>query len=115
MVIGTFTNDYYLGFKSHYVYMYHINIHCILHGSFRGAGKEWLEKNGRTPLLMATDYGRTEAVIKLLDNQADVEATDYNDRNVVHSIVNHGYVNMLKVKIVMIEAKDCMYVYICIF
>ena len=63
---------------------------------------------------MATDYGKTEAVIKLLENEADVEATDYNDRNVVHSIVNHGYVNMLKVKIVTIDAKGCTYVYVCI-
>ena len=63
---------------------------------------------------MATDYGKTEAVIKLLENKADVEATDDNGRNLVHYIVNRGYVNMLKVKIVTIDAKHCTYIYVCI-
>ena len=34
---------------------------------FRGAEKEPEDDNGRTPLLMAAAYGKTEAVIKLLE------------------------------------------------
>ena len=65
---------------------------------FRGADKEWEDDNGRTPLLTAAAYGKTEAVIKLLENEADVEAVDNNDRNVVHFIVSKGHANMLKVR-----------------
>ena len=90
--------------------MYNIDIHCVLHKTCRGAEKEWVDKDGKTPLLMATDYGQTKAVIKLLDKGAVLEATDYKDRNVVQFIVNHSYVKMLKVKIVMIGVKHCIYV-----
>ena len=75
-----------------------INGQCILCAYFRGADKEWEDDNGRTPLLTAAAYGKTEAVIKLLEKGADVEAIDNNERNVVHFIVSKGHVNMLKVR-----------------
>ena len=75
-----------------------INVHCVLHAYFRDADKEWEDYNGRTPLLTAAAFGKTEAVIKLIEYGADVEAVDNNDRNVVHFIVSQGHVNMLKVR-----------------
>jgi len=54
--------------------------------------------NGRTPLLTAAAYGKTEAVILLLESDADVEAVDNNSKNIVHLIVEQGHVDMLKVK-----------------
>ena len=65
---------------------------------FRDADKEAEDDNGRTPLLMAAAFGKTEAVIKLLENGADVEAVDNNNKNVVHFIVKQGHVNMLTVR-----------------
>ena len=65
---------------------------------FRGADKEFEDYNGRTPLLMAAAYGKIEAVIKLLENGAGVEAVDNNNENVVHFIVKQGHVNMLTVR-----------------
>ena len=65
---------------------------------FRGAEKEPEDDNGRTPLLMAAAYGKTEAVIKLLENGADVEAVDNNNKNVVHFIVKQGHASMLTVR-----------------
>ena len=65
---------------------------------FRDADKELEDDNGRTPLLMAAACGKTEAVIKLLENGADVEAVDNNNKNVVHFIVKQGHVNMLTVR-----------------
>ena len=35
----------------------------------------------------------------LLENGADVEAVDFDDKNVVHFIVDQGHVDMLKVRI----------------
>ena len=73
------------------------NVLCMLM-YFRDADKEVEDDNGRTPLLMAAAYGKTEAVIELLENGADVEAVDNNNKNVVHFIVKQGHVNMLTVR-----------------
>ena len=78
--------------------------------NFRGADKEWIDEKGRTPLLIATENGKAEAVIELLENGADVEEVDYEGKNVVHFIVIHGYVNMLKVRIIMMGAKHCTFI-----
>ena len=69
---------------------------------FRGAEIEIEDDNDKTPLLVAAAYGKTEAVIKLLENGADVKAVDNDNRNVVHFIVKQGHVNMLTVCIVYI-------------
>ena len=73
------------------------NVLCML-TYFRGAEKEAKDDNGRTPLLMAAAYGKTEAVIKLLENGADVEAVDNNNKKVVHFIIKQGHVSMLTVR-----------------
>ena len=80
----------------------------ILYTYFRGADKEDEDYSGKTPLLTAAASGKTEALIKLLESGADVEAVDNNNRNVVHFIVNQGHVNMLKVK------KTCIVCVLCI-
>ena len=64
---------------------------------FSGADTEWEDFSSRTPLLMAATCGKTEAVIKLLESGADVEAVDCNNNNIVHCIVDQGHVNMLRV------------------
>ena len=68
-----------------------------MHVYYSGADIEWEDYSGRTPLLMAATFGKAEAVVKLLERGADVEAVDCNNNNVVHCIVNQGHVNMLKV------------------
>ena len=65
---------------------------------FRGAEIEIEDDNGRTPLLVAAAFGKTEAVTKLLENGADVKAVDGNNRNVIHLIVKQGHINMLTVR-----------------
>ena len=37
-------------------------------------------------------------MVELLENGADVEAVDYDDKNVIHFIVDQGHVDMLKVR-----------------
>ena len=69
-----------------------------MHAYLRGAEKELEDENGRTPLLTAAASGKTEALVKLLENGADVEAVDNNDKNIVYFIVKQGHINMLTVR-----------------
>ena len=58
---------------------------------------EWDDYNGRTPLLTAAAAGKADAVIKLIELGADVEAVDSDNNNIVQFIVEKGRVDMLKV------------------
>lgn len=61
------------------------------------AEMEWVDYNERTPLLTAAAAGQADAVIKLIELGADIEATDSENNNIVHFIVEKGRVDMLKV------------------
>jgi len=73
-----------------------VNCVCLF---YSGAELEWEDYIDRTPLLTAAAAGQTDAVIKLIELDADIEATDSDNNNIVHFIVEKGRVDMLKVNV----------------
>ena len=69
-----------------------------MHAFLRGAETEVDDDNGRTPLLTAAASGKIEALFKLLDRGADIEAFDTSNKNIIYIIVEQGNSDMLTVR-----------------